>query len=61
MSEVQYKNIKKNFGSVEVLKDINLKIDNQKFVVLLGPSVVENNITSNDSRLRNYFKWRDSH
>ena len=38
MSEVQYKNIKKNFGSVEVLKDINLKIDNQKFVVLLGPS-----------------------
>ena len=34
MSEVQYKNIKKNFGSVEVLKDINLKIDNQKFVVL---------------------------
>ena len=38
MSEVQYKNIKKNFGSVEVLKDINLKINNQKFVVLLGPS-----------------------
>ena len=38
MSEVQYKNIKKNFGSVEVLKDINLKIGNQKFVVLLGPS-----------------------
>ena len=38
MSEVQYKNIKKNFGSVEVLKNINLKIDNQKFVVLLGPS-----------------------
>ena len=38
MSEVQYNNIKKNFGSVEVLKNINLNIDNQKFVVLLGPS-----------------------
>ena len=38
MSEVEYKNIKKNFGSVEVLKDINLNIGNQKFVVLLGPS-----------------------
>ena len=35
MSEVEYKNIKKNFGSVEVLKDINLNIGNQKFVVLL--------------------------
>ena len=38
MSEVEYINIKKNFGSVEVLKDINLTIGNQKFVVLLGPS-----------------------
>ena len=38
MSEVEYINIKKNFGSVEVLKDINLNIGNQKFVVLLGPS-----------------------
>ncbi|MEK9886349.1 MAG: ABC transporter ATP-binding protein, partial [Pelagibacteraceae bacterium] len=38
MSEVQYKNIKKSFGSVEVLKNINLEIGNQKFVVLLGPS-----------------------
>lgn len=38
MSEVQYTNIKKNFGPVEVLKDINLEIGNQKFVVLLGPS-----------------------
>ena len=38
MSEVQYNNIKKNFGSVELLKNINLEIGNQKFVVLLGPS-----------------------
>ena len=38
MSEVEYKNIKKNYGSVEVLKDINLNIGNQKIVVILGPS-----------------------
>ena len=37
MSEVEYINIKK-LGSVEVLKDINLNIGNQKFVVLLGLS-----------------------
>ena len=33
MSEGEYKNIKKNFGSVEVLKDINLNIGNQKFEI----------------------------
>lgn len=38
MADVEYKNIAKNFGSVEVIKDISFKIDDGDFVVLLGPS-----------------------
>ncbi len=38
MATVSYKNIRKNFGSVTVLDDINLAIEDGEFVVLLGPS-----------------------
>ena len=38
MATVEYRNIAKNFGSVEVLKDISFGIADQEFVVLLGPS-----------------------
>ncbi len=35
---VHVKNLKKSFGSLEVLKDINLDVDEGEVVVLLGPS-----------------------
>jgi multiple sugar transport system ATP-binding protein len=38
MASVEIKNVKKNYGSVEVVHGINLAIDDGSFVVLLGPS-----------------------
>ena len=35
---IQIKNIKKNFGKNEVLKDINLNIKKGEIVAILGPS-----------------------
>lgn len=38
MARVELKNVNKAFGSVEVLRDIDLTIDDGEFVVLVGPS-----------------------
>jgi multiple sugar transport system ATP-binding protein len=38
MAEVRLENIAKRFGSVEVVKDINLSINDGEFLVLVGPS-----------------------
>jgi multiple sugar transport system ATP-binding protein len=38
MSSLKIKNICKSFGSVDVLKGINLEIESGEFVVLVGPS-----------------------
>ncbi len=38
MSSVEYKNIGKSYGSVEVMRDISFRIEDHQFVVLLGPS-----------------------
>ena len=38
MAEVRIEKLKKNFGSVEVLKDIDLTVEDGAFVVLVGPS-----------------------
>ena len=38
MATLEFKNIGKSFGSVEVLKDINLEIGHGDFLVLVGPS-----------------------
>jgi multiple sugar transport system ATP-binding protein len=38
MASVTVKNIRKNYGQVEVIHGINLAIDDGSFVVLLGPS-----------------------
>lgn len=35
---IEIKNVKKNFGKLEVLKDVSLKVDKGDVVVLLGPS-----------------------
>ena len=35
---IKIKNLKKNFGDLEVLKDINLNIEEQEVVVIIGPS-----------------------
>ncbi len=36
--KISVKNLKKNFGSLEVLKDINLEVTEGEVVVLIGPS-----------------------
>ena len=38
MSSVAISNLSLNFGSVEVLKSLNLEVEEGEFVVLLGPS-----------------------
>ncbi len=38
MASVELRNIYKNFGREEVLHDINLKVEDKEFVVLVGPS-----------------------
>lgn len=36
--KISVKNLKKNFGSLEVLKDINMEVSEGEVVVLIGPS-----------------------
>ncbi len=38
MGSLSLKNIHKSFGTVEVLKDINLEVDEGEFVIFVGPS-----------------------
>ena len=38
MASVELRNIHKSFGSEEVLHDINLRVEDKEFVVLVGPS-----------------------
>ena len=38
MTEIQLRNIDKHFGPVHVIREINLTVKDQEFVVLLGPS-----------------------
>jgi len=38
MASIEFRNIKKNFGGTEVLKDISFTVPDGRFTVLLGPS-----------------------
>jgi ABC-type sugar transport system ATPase subunit len=38
MVKIRLVDVEKNFGSVQVLKNINLEIKDQEFMVLVGPS-----------------------
>ncbi|WP_170608325.1 ABC transporter ATP-binding protein [Ruegeria arenilitoris] len=38
MTALTLKNVNKSFGTVEVLKDINIEVDEGEFVVFVGPS-----------------------
>ena len=38
MATVEYKKIGKSYGSVEIMRDVSLKIEDGEFAVLLGPS-----------------------
>ena len=44
MSLLEIKNVKKNFGGVEVLKDISLKVDKGEVLGIIGPSVVQQDL-----------------
>lgn len=38
MAQVEFKNLKKSFGDVQVVKQFDLKVEDGEFLVLLGPS-----------------------
>ena len=38
MSKIEFKNIKKSFGSNNVINNFNVKINSGEFIVLVGPS-----------------------
>src|SRR5215218_2261599 len=38
MTEIQLRNLNKHFGPVHVIREVNLTVKDQEFVVLLGPS-----------------------
>ncbi|MDQ2716104.1 MAG: sn-glycerol-3-phosphate ABC transporter ATP-binding protein UgpC [Chloroflexota bacterium] len=38
MARVRFEHIYKHFGTVEVVRDINLEVEDQEFLVLVGPS-----------------------
>ena len=38
MAEIELRNVNKHFGPVHVIRDVNLTVKDQEFVVLLGPS-----------------------
>jgi inositol-phosphate transport system ATP-binding protein len=38
MATVEFRNVQKSFGSVQVIEDLNLSINDGEFVALLGPS-----------------------
>ena len=38
MTALSLKNVSKSFGSVEVLQDISLEVEDGEFVVFVGPS-----------------------
>jgi multiple sugar transport system ATP-binding protein len=38
MTEIELRGVQKYFGAVQVIKDLNLKIENNEFIVLLGQS-----------------------
>lgn len=38
LSSVEYRNVSKSFGDVEVIKELNMAIEEKEFVVLVGPS-----------------------
>ncbi|MCB0119626.1 MAG: ABC transporter ATP-binding protein, partial [Anaerolineales bacterium] len=38
MASVIYNNVIKNFGNVEVIKNLNFEVKDKEFLVLVGPS-----------------------
>ncbi|HEY5203315.1 MAG TPA: ATP-binding cassette domain-containing protein, partial [Roseiarcus sp.] len=38
MAELKLKEVSKSFGSVEVVRHVNLSVDDGEFVVFVGPS-----------------------
>src|SRR5436190_23273601 len=38
MAEIELRHIEKHFGTVHVIKDVNLTVKDKEFVVFLGPS-----------------------
>ena len=38
MAEIKLRDIRKSFGKVEVIKGVNIEIEDGEFVVIVGPS-----------------------
>ena len=60
MAAVKMQSIYKQFGSTEVIHGVDLEVDDNEFVVLVGPSGCGKiNTPPVDCRLRRRYKWRD--
>ena len=38
MAEIKLRDVRKSFGKVEVIKGVNIEIEDGEFVVIVGPS-----------------------
>ena len=50
MAYIEFRNIIKNFGTVNVLKGISLDIEEGEFITLLGPSGCGNRASTDSCR-----------
>ncbi len=51
MALLEIKGLKKNFGDLKVLKDVNMKIEEGEVLVLIGPSGSGKNLSLDVSTL----------
>ena len=41
MTQIELRRVQKYFGPVQVIKDLNLVIEDNEFIVLLGPAAIK--------------------
>ena len=40
MTQIELRGVEKFFGSLQVIRDLNLVVDHNEFIVLLGPAAI---------------------